>query len=113
MIVPDVDACETLNEISRTLASEPDLEKTAQAVTDAITRITGASLGAFVRYIPDRNGTAQRRLSVSGAPREWFEGLTVLDGLKIIRCNDILAHPENESAGTMGDFGYGATCSSR
>ena len=38
---------ETLNRIGRTLASELDLERLLQAVTDAATEVSGAQFGAF------------------------------------------------------------------
>jgi PAS domain S-box-containing protein len=100
---------ELLNETGKTLASQLDLEKVAQAVTDAGTALSGAQFGAFVYNTTDDNGNAFLLYTLSGAPREAFEKFgnpraTALFGPTFrgegpIRCDDVL---NDARYGTMG-----------
>jgi PAS domain S-box-containing protein len=94
---------ETLNEVSRALAGELDLEKLVQTITHAATRITGAKFGAFFYNVVDGNGEAYSLYTLSGAPREAFEkfGLPratplfepTFRGLRVVRSDDVLQDP--------------------
>lgn len=63
---------EILNQTGSSIASELDLEKLVQAVTDASTKLTGAAFGAFFYYNTDENGEELVLYNLSGAPREAF-----------------------------------------
>ena len=65
---------ELLNETGRTLASQLDLQPLIQAVTDAATQLSGAQFGAFFYNISNEHGDAFQLFTLSGAPREAFEG---------------------------------------
>ncbi len=100
---------ELLNETGRALAAELDLQAVIQAVTDAGTALTGAQFGAFFYNTTDAAGDALMLFTLSGAPREAFEGFgnpraTALFGPTFrgeppIRCDDVLRDPRY---GTMG-----------
>jgi signal transduction histidine kinase/FixJ family two-component response regulator len=64
---------ETLNRIGNTLASELNIERIVQTVTDAATALTGAQFGAFFYNVVDRQGEKLTLFTLSGAPREAFE----------------------------------------
>ena len=64
---------ETLNRIGNTLASELDVERIVQTVTEAATNLTGAQFGAFFYNVVDAQGGKLTLYSLSGAPREAFE----------------------------------------
>lgn len=97
------DEAQTLNEISRALAGELDLEKVVQLATDAATRLTGAQFGAFFYNVHQEQGEAYLLYTLSGAPREAFEKLgyprntavfaPTFHGTGIVRSDDILEDP--------------------
>jgi signal transduction histidine kinase/FixJ family two-component response regulator len=64
---------ETLNRIGNTLASELNIERIVQTVTDAATELTGARFGAFFYNVVDKHGEKLTLYTLSGAPREAFE----------------------------------------
>jgi len=64
---------EALYTVARSLATQRDLEKVVQEVTDAATRLTGAQFGAFFRNTVDAHGQGLILYTLSGAPREAFE----------------------------------------
>jgi signal transduction histidine kinase/FixJ family two-component response regulator len=64
---------ETLNRIGNTLASELDVERIVQTVTDAATNLTGAQFGAFFYNVLDAQGEKYTLFTLSGAPRDAFE----------------------------------------
>ena len=64
---------ETLNSIGNTLASELDVERIVQTVTDAATNLSGAQFGAFFYNVLDAQGEKYTLFTLSGAPREAFE----------------------------------------
>ena len=94
---------ELLNKAGTTLASKLDLQALLQAVTDAGTELSGARFGAFFYNTTDANGEAFMLFTLSGAPREAFEGFgqpwaTPLIGPTFrgegpIRCDDVLDDP--------------------
>lgn len=64
---------EILNETGKAIASQLDLEKIVQIVTDSATRLSGAQFGAFFYNVINQDGEAFMLYSLSGAPREAFE----------------------------------------
>ncbi|MEO8486458.1 MAG: ATP-binding protein [Betaproteobacteria bacterium] len=65
---------EILNRYGVTLASELGLEAVLQAVTDAATQVSGARWGAFFFASHDHDDEALMQCTLSGVPREAFEG---------------------------------------
>jgi PAS domain S-box-containing protein len=94
---------ETLNEVSRHLAGQLDLEKLVQAVTDAATKLTGAEFGAFFYNVVDEKGESYTLFTISGVPRAAFEKFPLprntaifeptFRGTRIVRSDDILKDP--------------------
>lgn len=64
---------ETLNDVARALSGELDLRTLLQTATDAATRLTGATFGAFFYNVINEQGEGYRLYTLSGAPREEFE----------------------------------------
>jgi len=64
---------ELLNKTGTTLASNLDLQRVVQTVTDAGTELSGAQFGAFFYATSDVEGVAFSLYALSGAPREAFE----------------------------------------
>jgi signal transduction histidine kinase/DNA-binding response OmpR family regulator len=65
----------TIQRIGSALASELDLERIVQLVTDEATALTGAQLGAFFDNVVDPAlGEAFMLYSLAGVPRERFSG---------------------------------------
>jgi signal transduction histidine kinase/DNA-binding response OmpR family regulator len=69
----DARTLETINRVSRALASEMNLERIMQIVTDAATEISRAKFGAFFRNVANDAGESYMLFTLSGAPREAFE----------------------------------------
>ena len=65
---------ELLDESGRTVASTLDLQALIQKVTDAATQLSGAAFGAFFYNTTDANGDSLLLYTLSGAPREAFDG---------------------------------------
>lgn len=94
---------ETLNEVSRQLAGELDLEKLLQIATDAATKVTGAEFGAFFYNVLNEAGESYLLYTLSGVPREAFEkfelpGNTPVSeptcrGTRVVRSEDIVKDP--------------------
>ncbi|MBA3890335.1 MAG: GAF domain-containing protein, partial [Gemmatimonadaceae bacterium] len=92
---------ETLNAIGSALASEMDVARIVQAVTDAATQLTGAQFGAFFYNTVGADGEALTLFTLSGAPREAFEDFghprptpvfaPTFYGTEIVRSDDITA----------------------
>ena len=64
---------EALNKVGTALASELDVERIVQTVTDAATNLTGAEFGAFFYNVVDKQGEKLTHYTLSGATREAFE----------------------------------------
>jgi PAS domain S-box-containing protein len=62
-----------LDRIARNLASNPDLERIVQDVTDSATELSGAKFGAFFYNMIDDKGESYVLFTLSGAPRAAFE----------------------------------------
>src|SRR3954471_18609479 len=64
---------EILNQTGQSIASQLDLEKLLQTVTDAATSLTSARFGAFFYNRVNESGEDYLLFTLSGAPREAFE----------------------------------------
>jgi signal transduction histidine kinase/CheY-like chemotaxis protein len=64
---------EVLNATGTLLASQLELDRVLQAVTDAGTAVSGARFGAFFYTGADERGDVYQLYALSGAPREAFE----------------------------------------
>jgi signal transduction histidine kinase len=94
---------EALNQVGTTLASDFDLERIVQTVTDAATKHTGAQFGAFFYNVVDKQGEKLTLYTLSGAPREAFENFghprptpifaPTFYGTAIVRSDDITKDP--------------------
>ena len=94
---------ETLNRIGSALASELDVARIVQIVTDAATALTGAQFGAFFYNVVDRQGEKLTLYTLSGAPREAFHDFghprptpvfaPTFYGTAIVRSDDITKDP--------------------
>ncbi len=94
---------ETLNRIGNTLASELDIGRIVQTVTDAATNLTGAQFGAFFYNVVDTQGEKLTLYTLSGASREAFENFghprptpifaPTFYGEGIVRSDDITKDP--------------------
>jgi len=94
---------EALNRIGTTLASDFDIERIVQTVTDTATKHTGAQFGAFFYNVVDKQGEKLTLYTLSGAPREAFENLghprptpvfaPTFYGTAIVRSDDITRDP--------------------
>jgi PAS domain S-box-containing protein len=67
-----IEIIETVNRLGQTLASELDLHKLVQAVTDAATEICDARFGAFFYNLLDDEGESYMLYALSGVPTEAF-----------------------------------------
>ncbi|HEX5101603.1 MAG TPA: ATP-binding protein, partial [Polyangiaceae bacterium] len=68
------ESLEILNRVGVSLVAERDLERVLQIVTDAATAVSGAQFGAFFYNVTNELGEAYLLYTLSGAPREAFEG---------------------------------------
>ena len=94
---------ETLNRTGAALASELDLDKIVQQVTDAGIALTSAQFGAFFYSTVDARGEALVLYSLSGAERSQFDQFghpratdifkPTFDGTGIVRSDDITKDP--------------------
>jgi signal transduction histidine kinase len=94
---------EALNKVGTTLASELDLEKIVQTVSDAATNLTGAQFGAFFYNVVDKQGERIMLYTLSGASREAGEDFgnprptpafaPTSYGTAIVRSDDITKDP--------------------
>jgi signal transduction histidine kinase/FixJ family two-component response regulator len=95
---------ETVRRIGGTLASELDLERIVQTVTDEATVLSGAQFGAFFYTTLDRKGGGEMLLyTLSGVPREHFSHFPhpratpvfgpTFRGEGVVRSDDITADP--------------------
>jgi signal transduction histidine kinase len=64
---------ELLNHTGQSIASQLDLDRLLQTVTDAATALTGARFGAFFYNRVNEQGEDYLLYTLSGAPREAFE----------------------------------------
>jgi signal transduction histidine kinase len=94
---------EALNKVGTALASQLDIESIVQTVTDAATKLIGAQFGAFFYNVVDKQGEKLTLYTLSGAPREAFEGFghpratpafaPTFYATEIVRSDDITRDP--------------------
>ena len=94
---------EVLNRTGAAIASELDLERVVQLVTDAGVELTGAQFGAFFYNVVNPNGESYMLYTLSGVPRSKFERFgmprntqvfdATFSGAGIVRSNDITKDP--------------------
>ena len=99
----DTRVSEALYRIGVVLSSELDLQKIVQAVTDAATTIIGAQFGAFFYNVLDASGASYMLYTLSGVPREAFEGFPMpratdvfgptFRGEGVVRLDDVTRDP--------------------
>jgi signal transduction histidine kinase/CheY-like chemotaxis protein len=99
----ETEALEIINRTGALVASELNLDKIVQAVTDAGVRIVGAQFGAFFYNVIAATGEQYMLYSLSGVPREAFANFPMprntavfaptFDGTAIVRSDDITADP--------------------
>ncbi|MGC4014722.1 MAG: PAS domain S-box protein [Luteolibacter sp.] len=92
-----------LNQMSLAFASELDLQRLVQAVTDAGRELSGAAFGAFFYNVTNDAGEAYMLFTLSGAPREAFEKFGMprntpifaptFAGRGVVRIADVLQDP--------------------
>ena len=68
----DKETLEILQRVGVAVASELDLDRAVQVVTDAATEVSGAQFGAFFYNVTDDSGERYTLYAISGAPREAF-----------------------------------------
>lgn len=69
----ETESLETINRISSLIASELNLERLVQVVTDEATRLCRAQFGSFFYNVIGDQGEAYMLYTLSGVPREAFE----------------------------------------
>lgn len=94
---------EAINRVGTQLASELDLQKLVQAITDAGVDLSGAAFGAFFYNVEDEDGQAYTLYTLSGAPREAFARFPMprntrvfgptFAGQGVVRSDDITRDP--------------------
>ena len=94
---------EILNRVGEALASEFDLQRLVQTVTDAGVELVGAQFGAFFYNTVDAEGEAYTLFTLSGASREAFAKFPMPRNTEVfgptfrgdgpVRSDDILADP--------------------
>jgi len=94
---------ERLNRTGAAVASELDLDRIVQTVTDAGVELTGAQFGAFFYNVRDRSGESYMLYTLSGVERAAFETFPMprntdvfaptFDGTGVVRSADITSDP--------------------
>lgn len=92
-----------LNSVAGALATELDLEKIVQIITDAATQAVRAQFGAFFYNRVDDKGASYMLYTLSGVPRKAFEGFPMpratamfgptFRGEGVIRLDDVRQDP--------------------
>ena len=95
---------EILHRTGVTLTSQLELQQIVQTVTDAAVQLTGAEFGAFFYNVEKPEGGEFMLYTLSGAPREAFANFPMpratamfgptFRGERIVRIDDVLAHPD-------------------
>lgn len=99
----ETQALETLNRVGATVASELELERIVQTVTDAGVALIGASMGAFFYNTTNEAGESMMLYTLSGVDRHAFDRYPMprasllfrptLAGESVVRCDDVLRDP--------------------
>jgi PAS domain S-box-containing protein len=102
-LAEEAQTLEILNRTGTLVASELDLEKLVQAVTDAGVRLTHAQFGAFFYNVVQPSGELYMLYTISGVPREKFAHFPMprntpvfaptFAGEGIVRVDDITQDP--------------------
>ena len=95
---------EILHRTGIALSTDLDLERIVQTVTDAAVQLANAEFGAFFYNVDQPEGGSYMLYSLSGAPREAFAKFPMpratalfgptFRGERIMRIDDVLAHPD-------------------
>ena len=103
LLVEERRVLEVLNRASSALASETDLQRLLQLVTDAGVALTRAQFGAFFYNSVDDSGANYQLYTLSGAPKEAFAKFPMprnteifaptFTGESIVRSDDITKDP--------------------
>ncbi len=96
-------ALEVVNRVGRSLSGELELKTLVQAVTDAVTEISGAQFGAFFYNVLNEKGESYVLYTISGVPPENFTKFPMprntaifeptFRGEGIVRSDDITKDP--------------------
>ena len=96
-------ALETLNHVGAAVASELELGRIVQTVTDAGVGLIGASMGAFFYNATNEAGESMLLYALSGIDRHAFDRYPMprgsllfrptLAGESLVRCDDVLLDP--------------------
>jgi len=99
----DKSSLETLNRIGASLASELDLQRVVQHVTDAGVALSGAQFGAFFYNVLDEAGESYMLYAISGVDRSHFDKFPMprntaifaptFSGQGVVRADDITKDP--------------------
>ncbi|NBJ13832.1 PAS domain S-box protein [Microvirga arsenatis] len=99
----ETQALEVLNTALAAVASELDLDRLVQRVTDAGVELTGAQFGAFFYNVENEAGESYMLYTISGVPREAFSKFPMPRNTKvfaptfagegIVRSDDITQDP--------------------
>ncbi|HEV2623341.1 MAG TPA: PAS domain S-box protein [Frateuria sp.] len=99
----ETQALETLNRVGATVASELELERIVQTVTDAGVALIGASMGAFFYNATNEAGESMLLYTLSGIDRHAFDRYPMprtsllfrptLAGESLVRSDDVLRDP--------------------
>ncbi|MFD7654288.1 SpoIIE family protein phosphatase [Actinosynnema sp. NPDC059797] len=99
----EAELVDVLQGVGQRLTAQLDLDVLAQEATDAATKATGAAFGAFFYNLVDQYGESYSLYTLSGVPREAFEGFPMprntavfaatFDGLGTVRSDDITRDP--------------------
>ncbi|MBC7693134.1 MAG: CHASE domain-containing protein [Methylotenera sp.] len=94
---------QTVNHLGQSIASELNLQKLVQSVTDAATKVCGAQFGAFFYNVTDEAGATLTLYTISGVPIEHSsrfplpldtQGLApAFKSNEVIRSDDITQDP--------------------
>ena len=86
----------TLNNISKTISRDLDLDRTIRAVIDTATEVAGAEFGAFCYDAVGANGAAHMVFATYGSPPEVFENLarSTFRDTRLIRSDDVRTDPQ-------------------
>jgi len=99
----DKGSLETLNRVGASLASELDLERVVQQVTDAAVALSGAQFGAFFYNVLNEAGESYMLYAISGVDRGHFHKFPMprntevfaptFSGEGVVRSDDITKDP--------------------
>ena len=86
----------TLNNISKTISRDLDLDRTIRAVIDTATEVAGAEFGAFCYDAVGADGAAHMVFATCGAPPEVFENLatSTFQDTRLVRSDDVRTDPQ-------------------